>query len=134
MKRSRYTQTNDKITLGVKGEVIPYDFTEMGWDARSLVEQLHTMAYNELVTRKVMDSWLWSVRTRNMFQNNKIYSVGRVMHIKLDDVNALIGCGMKTRKEVYEVFGNEFGIVLEQWNPQHYWEKVFPYSKNTSKG
>ena len=118
----------------MKGEVVPYDFTDMGWDAKPLLEQLHHVMYTELVTRKVLDSWLWSVRTRNMFQNNKIYSVGRVMHIRLDDINTLIGCGMKTRKEVYETFKEEFGITLEQWNPQHYWEKIFtPRSKDMDK-
>lgn len=110
------------FTLGMKNEVIPYDFTEMGWDAKDIVEELYAAAYKELMTRSLDCLWDWSIRTKNMFDANGIIYVGMIIHMTVEDVNTLKGCGFKARKEVYESC-KYCGIELPAWKPEHYWDK-----------
>lgn len=110
--------------LGAIGEVIPYDFTNMGWEAKPLIEQINIIAFTELVNRSLFDSFDWGTRVKNMFLRNKLKTVGNVVFLSLEDVNRLSYCGYKTRKEVYDVFLNELNMELKQWNPDEYWESV----------
>lgn len=110
--------------LGAIGEVIPYDFTNMGWEAKPLIEQINIIAFTELVNRSLFDSFDWGTRVKNMFLRNKLKTVGNVVFLSLEDVNRLSYCGYKTRKEVYDVFLNELNMELKQWNPDKYWESV----------
>lgn len=119
---------NDSVlVLGVRGEVIPYDFTEWGEGAECVVQELHMIAYRELVKRKLADSWVWIVRVQTMCVMNNIYTVGQIMNMSVEQVNKLNGCGVRVRSEIYDTFRNEFGIQLEAWNPKHYQEKWTRY-------
>lgn len=109
------------VVLGAIGECYPYDFTTMGWEAKEITDFIHECAYKELVNRNLHVSWGWSVRTKSMFLNNRLHTIGNVVH--LQSVNKLIGCGFKVRKEVYDVFRHEFSIELKQWHPDQYWKK-----------
>lgn len=105
------------MILGERGEVMSYDFTEIGWDAQDMIEKLHVWARMELMCRDIMDVWDWSLRTRHMFENNNMTTIGHVAHIQLKQINNLPQCGFKTRREVYNIFFSELNIKLHQWNP-----------------
>ena len=111
------------VTLGVKGEVVPIDFTDMGYEAQWLMEKLHDVVYRELVYRDIFPLHDWSVRVKHLFENNKLRTVGSIIHIELKAINKLPMCGFKVRKEVFDTFLNEFGIRVNQWSPEHYWNK-----------
>ena len=105
------------MILGERGEVMSYDFTEIGWEAQDMIEKLHVWARMELMCRDIMDVWDWSLRTRHMFENNNMTTIGNVAHIQLKQINNLPQCGFKTRREVYNIFFSELNIKLHQWNP-----------------
>lgn len=121
MGMRRNIQLTNVLTLGTKEEIIPYDFSYLGWEAREITEFIHDTAYAELVARPI-NSLCWSVRVDNMFRANKLNSIGMVMNISIESINNLYGCGFKTRREVYEVF-ESYGIVLDQWHPDRYYDK-----------
>jgi hypothetical protein len=108
------------MTLGVKGEVVPFDFTSMGSEAAPLVEAIHNIAKEELFSRDVVSYFDWSGRAKNMFLRNKLFTVGSVMYLTLRQVDNLVMCGYKTRKEVYDQF-KSIGILLPNWEPEKYW-------------
>ncbi len=112
----------EKLMLGVVGEVIPYDFTNLGWNALELIEALNKVLYDHLINRPLLEEADWSVRTRNMFLRNRLTKVGQVLFMDVDHVNRLAGCGYQTRKNVYEEFQKK-GIDLPAWKPEKYWEK-----------
>lgn len=109
--------------LGEKCEVIPYDFTTLGWEAKYILEAIHELAHKALVEKPIYLVWPWSLRTKNMFLNNKILTVGNIIYLGIDGVNNLVGCGFKVREEIHNTFRDEFNIKLNQWNPERYWEK-----------
>ena len=111
------------MILGERGEVISYDFTDMGWDAQHVIEKLHIWVEMELMCRNIMSVTYWSSRTRHMFENNEFTTIGHVIHTPLNIINRLPQCGYKTRREVYNAFQVELGIKLHQWNPDQYLEK-----------
>lgn len=118
----RQYRQRDVLTLGVKEEIVSYDFTELGWDAQEIVEFMYSVAFTEMVSRNVLHMWDWSVRVKNMLVRNKLDTVGKVMHIEVIEINKLWGCGFKSRKEIYDVF-KSLNIELKNWHPNHYWDK-----------
>lgn len=111
------------MILGERGEVITYDFIEIGWDAQDMIEKLHVWAKMELMCRDIMSVTYWSSRTRHMFENNEFTTIGHIIHIPLHIINRLPQCGYKTRREVYNAFQTELNIKLHEWNPDQYLEK-----------
>ena len=111
------------MILGEGGEVISYDFTEMGWDAQIMIEKVHTWAKMELMCRDIMSVTYWSSRTKHMFQNNELATIGHIIHTPLQVINRLPQCGYKTRREIYNAFQVELNIKLHEWNPDQYLEK-----------
>lgn len=112
-----------KMILGSHGESMPYDFTDLGWDAKELTDLIHSFAYDELVKRPLAEVCEWSYRTQAMLDRNKLTKVGHVLNIKLARIHDLIGCGFSVRKEVYEAFGSVLNIELVEWHPNQYWNK-----------
>lgn len=112
-----------KFFIGMKGEILPYDFTDLGWEAKGLMESLHHILYGELMSRPSLTMWDWSIRTKNVFLRNKLLTVGNVVHVTIDTINNFYGCGYKTRKEVYNVFKEELNMMLMNWSPDLYWAK-----------
>lgn len=122
----------DVITLGMKHEIIPFDFTILGEEAMPFVEVIHTFAYTELLSRPVLQMIDWSTRVQNMFMKNHLNLIKDVVMISEAHIQRLMGCGYKTRQEVFSIF-KEYGIILEQWNPDKYWDKYSTKNYNKSK-
>jgi hypothetical protein len=99
------------------------DFTDFEEDVEGVVELIHQMAYQELVSRSILSMWGWELRTRHMFESNRLEYIRDIMALPLGKVNRLIGCGYVTRKEVYEVFCI-YHIKLKYWMPELHWEKM----------
>jgi hypothetical protein len=113
----KYRNSVFVYTLGVKNEVIPYDFTNMGWDAEEMMKRLHYYALNILMDKQLPFIYCWSVRATNMFLKNNIHTVGQVICLSPKKVNGLVGCGLAIKKEVYYTFSDEFNIKLDSWSP-----------------
>lgn len=125
-----------KLMLGTKNEVIPIDFTTWGWGAKDIISQIYSIVFTELVNRDIFTVGDWSVRTKNMFLNNNIKKVMDLLEINLNgvqSVNNLIGCGFKTRKQIYERF-KELNIELSSWNPDYYWTKSYKPQRRSNNG
>jgi hypothetical protein len=99
------------------------DFTNMEDRAESIIECIHYMAYQELLSRTILSMWGWELRTKHMFEANGLHYIRDIMALPLGKVNRLIGCGYITRKEVYEVF-YMYHIKLKHWAPELHWEKM----------
>lgn len=108
------------FTLGVIGEVMPYDFSTLGMSAGPLIEKLHYTIVDVLRGKSIYKSFEWSMRARNVFLRNDIKTVGDVMDLTLRQINDLELCGARMRKEVYDEFLS-IGIVLNNWDPSKYW-------------
>jgi hypothetical protein len=117
----------DKLTLGVKGEVIPYDYTLLGWDAFSLMEQLHEILYAALMERNIYHAYVWTGHVQQVFARNHITTVGQIVNMSESKVFTLRGCGLVVRKEVYNVFQNTIGITLPAWEPKRWYAKYRNY-------
>jgi hypothetical protein len=102
------------------------DFTDFEEDTEGVVELLHQMAYQELISRTLLSMWGWEVRTKHMFEQNQLQVIRDIIALPLGKVNRLIGCGYVTRKEVYEVFC-VYHLKLRYWLPDLH------YSKNNYK-
>lgn len=111
------------LTLAPLGEVMPYDFTDLGEDASYLMYNIHWIAKQELMSRNVLHVYDWSARTVSILIGNQLTTIGHVCSISLDNINHLQGCGFKTRKEVYLTFRSIFNMKLKQWNPDEYLDK-----------
>ena len=98
------------------------DFTNMEEEAESIVECIHQMAYQELLSRSISSMWGWEIRTKHMFEQNHLQVISDVVRLQLGHVNRLRGCGYVTRKEVYEVFC-AYHLKLRHWAPELHWEK-----------
>ena len=98
------------MILGERKEVISYDFIEMGQDAHYMIEKIHVWTKMELMCRDIMSVSYWSSRTRHMFENNELTTIGHVVHTPLNVINRLPQCGYKTRREVYNTFDIELKI------------------------
>lgn len=118
----RHYVKQDTLTLGVREEIVAYDFTHLGWDAQEIVGFIYDVAFTELVSRNIFEVWDWSQRVKNMFMRNRLDTVGKVMHISVKDINKLGGCGYKSRNEVFMVF-ESLGMKLPNWEPSNYWNK-----------
>jgi len=99
------------------------DFANMEEGAENIIECIHYMAYQELMSRTIISMWGWEVRTKHMFENNHLSSVGDVVSCQLGKVNRLKGCGYQTRKEVYEVFCM-YHLKLKHWSPELHYSKA----------
>lgn len=112
------------VCLGMKDEVLVMDLV---WCAEhemiEIIEFIHSVAYIELLSRDVMSVWPWGLRVEHMFLKNKLNTVSDVISLDLRQINRLLGCGYKTRKEVYDVFCS-YGLKLQSWTPGHYWERM----------
>lgn len=112
------------LTLGKYDEIHPIiSFDSMGNSAEWITEALHKLAFKELLNRTALSAWCWSRRVENVFKANGITTVRDVIYISLTSVNRLSRCGFKTRREVYDTFLKEYNIKLNQWNPEHHWDK-----------
>lgn len=126
-QNGKRSKKKDVLTLGVREEVIPYDFVYLGWDAHEITDFIYSVAFTEMVSRPVLDLWDWSVRVRHLLIENNLNTVGKIMHISLGEINALRGCGFKLRKEIYDVM-KMLNIPAENWHPNKYWEKWYGQS------
>lgn len=126
MRYHRY-KSNDVLTLGVKGEVIPYDYTGLGWDACGLMEKLHDILYASLMERNIYHAYMWTVYAQHMFAKNHITTVGQIVNMSESKVFTLRGCGLVIRKEVHSVFENVIGITLPAWEPRRWYMKYRNY-------
>ena len=111
------------LVLGERGEVIPYDFTDRGYDVQWMTDQLNKLVKAELMSRKILPAWDWSTRVKNIFMNNRLITIEHVAQLTPQQVNRLVGCGVNARREVYEIFRDEFYININNWHPSNYWEK-----------
>ena len=120
---AKQTKT-DVLTLGARHEIIPYDFTELGaGEIEEVVEFIHAVAYVELIGRPLLTMADWSPRTVSMFLRHRMNVISDIMSLDLRQINRLVGCGHKTRQEVYNVFC-EYGMKLDSWMPGHYWARM----------
>ena len=113
----------DVMTLGHVHEIHPVNFIDMGLEAQGFITQIHIIALEELMNRSVISVWCWSRRVENIFKNNHINTVRDLTIITLQEVNRLPSCGFKSRREIYDIFLKEYNIKLNQWNPEHHWDK-----------
>ena len=107
-------EIQNDVFSGTFGE---YVNTAALWDpeyVEPVVQLLHKMALKELLSRNVLSVWDWEIRTRHMFETNKMVVVGDLVHKTQEDVRKLIGCGDVTKKEVYEAFMT-YHIRLKFW-------------------
>lgn len=112
------------IMLGDVHEINdPINFVDMGHEAKGLINQLHLICLKELMSRSVSSVWCWSKRVENIFKNNNIVTIQNLVTITLAEVNNLANCGFKSRREIYDIFLKEYNIKLNQWNPEHHWDK-----------
>lgn len=125
-------QMKQVFVIGVRDEIMPVSFVEMGWETQWIIEKLHIIAYNELIHRNILTVFDWSLRTKNIFLHNNIRAIGHVICAELRYINNLVGCGFKSRREIYEVFNYELGIKLNQWNPDLYMDK-FQFNKGVGE-
>lgn len=112
------------ITLGVIGEVRPYDITCMSYEAiEEVTDFLHAVGYVEMMSRPLETMEDWSTRVKMMFLRNRLIHISDVLSLTLKQVNRLTGCGYKVRQEVYQVMCS-YGCKLDAWMPGHYWERM----------
>ena len=83
----------------------------------SVVKLLHNTAIKELLSRNILSVWDWELRTKNMFQANKMEVVNDLVNKKQEDMKRIVGCGETTKKEVYEAF-LMYHIRLKYWKPR----------------
>lgn len=126
MITNRY-RNRDIVTLGVKAEIIPYDFTVMGWDVSVMLEKLHDIAYAALMDRDIVTIYPWTGYTLGAFKRNGITKIGQICNMTESKVFSLHGCGLVIRKEVYGVFQEVIGITLPAWNPKRWYQKYRNY-------
>lgn len=108
--------------LGELREIHPLQFPQMEQEAEHIIASLHRIAMTEFMSRTILSVWDWEVRTKHVFENNHIQYVKDVITLTIGQVNRLVGCGYKTRKEVYEIF-TLFHIRLAHWSPEKHWNK-----------
>lgn len=116
----------DMMTLGMVDEIHQHiDITHLCEDhgIDVVIGYLHKISFRELMSRSIDSMWGWELRTKHMFENNKIQKIGDVTSLEVGKVNRLIGCGYKTRKEVYDVFC-VYHLRLKNWSPNGHWEKM----------
>lgn len=113
----------DGIAIGCINEIRQIDFLSMGHNAEHMIASIHRIAMRELFSRRLVTVWDWEIRTRHMFENNKLYIVQDVITLSPGHVNRLKGCGYKTRKEVYDIF-ILYHIKLNNWSPEHHYSKA----------
>lgn len=118
---------NNTLTLGIKGEVVPYDYTDMGWEAELLMEKLHNILYDSLMERELHLVYMWTGRVQNVFNRNHVSKVGQIVNMTESKVFTLHGCGLVVRKEVYGVFQDVVGITLPAWEPRRWYQKYRTY-------
>ena len=83
----------------------------------SVVKLLHNTAIQELLSRNILSVWDWELRTKNMFQANKLKVVNDLVNKKQEDMKQIVGCGETTKKEVYAAF-LMYHIRLKYWKPR----------------
>lgn len=132
VRNGKKSTKKDLLTLGVREEVMSYDFTYLGWEAYEITEFIYSVAFTELVSRPVLDIWDWSVRVRTLLIENNLDTVGKMMHIKVEEINTLRRCGFKLRKEIYEVL-TSLSIPVENWHPNKYWDKWYGQSNKQDR-
>jgi hypothetical protein len=106
-----------QIGESYENEASLVDFTNIEEEAESIVECIHKMACQELLSRTLLSMWRWELRTIHMFEANHLQIISDVMRLQLGKVNRLKGCGYVTRKEVYDVF-YLYHINLKHWSPE----------------
>jgi hypothetical protein len=111
------------LTLGRYDEIRPISFENMDKDVEWITEALHKIMFKEFLSRTALSAWCWSRRVENVFKANHIDTVRDIIYVSLTNVNRLSRCGFKTRREVYDTFLKEYNIKLNQWNPEHHWDK-----------
>jgi hypothetical protein len=99
------------------------DFANMEEEAESIVECIHQMAYRELLSRTLLSMWGWEIRTKHMFENNRLQYIRDIITLPLGKVNRLVGCGYTTRKEIYDVFCM-YHLKLKHWAPDLHFSKM----------
>lgn len=114
---SRYRQAMFIFTLGTKDEIVPHDFTSMGWEAEHMMKRLNDIVFKELMDRYLLSIWQWSTRATNVFANNGLKTVGQIVGLSPAKVNSLVGCGLAVKSEIYYTFNDEFNMKLYSWAP-----------------
>lgn len=99
------------------------EFTDMEQEAEQIVAAIHRTAMREFVSRKLITVWDWEIRTKHMFEDNRLEVIKDVIVLPLGKVNRLKGCGYTTRKEVYDIFVL-YHIKLNNWSPEHHYSKM----------
>ena len=116
--------SKDIVLLGMKDEILPIDFMYVNdEEIACIMDFVHGIAQQELVSRSVMSMAEWSLRARSVFINNDLSQVGHVIVLTKNEVNRLIGCGYITRKEIYDVY-RSYGLQVPGWEPGYYYEKL----------
>lgn len=120
----------DVITVGMKDELLEnglylidlsYLTEEEG--VASIVGYIYEMSYRELMSRTLLSVWDWELRTKHMFEHNNLHYIGDIVYLSQGKVNRLIGCGYKTRKEIYDIF-YMYHLKLNNWSPDKHWDKA----------
>lgn len=115
---------DDEIPIiGCLREIRQLDFVGMGEKAEHLIGSIHRIAMREFLSRRIVTVWDWEIRTKHMFEDNGLVSIGEVVRLSLGHVNRLKGCGYKTRKEVYDIF-MLYHLKLNNWSPEYHYSKT----------
>ena len=111
------------LMIGEVKEVSIVDFPNMEEKAEYIIGSIHRIAMSEFMSRDILSMWEWEVRTKSVFEHNHIHHIKDVVTLTLGQVNRLIGCGYKTRKEIYDIFVL-YHIKLKNWSPEKHWRQA----------
>ena len=118
------TVVKDIVMLGTFDEVMLIDMIYIDeLELEQIIEFIHEIAYHELLSRNVKSMTDWSVRAISLFNRYDFSIIDHIVSLTKNQVNALNGCGYKTRKEIYDTCIS-YGLTVPTWTPGDYYNKM----------